>query len=145
MNNLKTKEDRQEAIKQIENSFLITMKGNGIELSDDAVCRINQSSIELGISAIGKYAEKGYQMVFASDIELYAKSYDDELGFGRKENEINFGSSGSFNPSEMESYWRTIHAASVLKNWQVVSEIVNTHCKMYSDLSKKIFEINGQP
>lgn len=145
MNNLKTKEDRQEAIKQIENSFLITMKGNGIELSDDAVCRINQSSIELGISAISKYAEKGYQMVFASDIELYAKSYDDELGFGRKENEINFGSSGSFNPSEMESYWRTIHAASVLKNWQVVSEIVNTHCKMYSDLSKKIFEINGQP
>ena len=145
MNNLKTKEDRQEAIKQIENSFLITMKGNGIELSDDAVCRINQSSIELGISAIGKYAEKGYQMVFASDIELYAKSYEDELGFGRKENEINFGSSGSFNPSEMESYWRTIHAASVLKNWQVVSEIVNTHCKMYSDLSKKIFEINGQP
>lgn len=145
MNNLKTKEDRQEAIKQIENSFLITMKGNGIELSDDAVCRINQSSIELGISAIGKYAEKGCQMVFASDIELYAKSYDDELGFGRKENEINFGSSGSFNPSEMESYWKTIHAASVLKNWQVVSEIVNTHCKMYSDLSKKNFEINGQP
>ena len=145
MNNLKTKEDRQEAIKQIESSFLTTMKDNGLELSDDAVCRINQNSIELGISAIGKYAEKGYQMVFASDIELYAKSYDDELGFGRKESEINFGSSGSFNPSEMESYWRTIHAASVLKNWQVVSEIVNTHCKMYSDLSKKIFEINGQP
>lgn len=144
MNNLKTKEDRQEAIKQIENSFLITMKGNGIELSDDAVCRINQSSIELGISAIGEYAKKGYQMAFASAIELYAKSYDDELGFGRNENEINFGSSGSFNPSKRESYWRTIHAASVLKNWQVVSEIVNTHCKMYSDLSNKIFEVNGQ-
>jgi len=144
MNNLKTKEDRQETIKQIENSFLIIMKRNGIELSDDAVCRINQSSIELGISAIGKYAEKGYKMAFASAIELYAKSYDDELGFGRKENGINFGSSGSFNPSERESYWRTIHAASVLKNWQVVSEIVNTHCKMYSDLSKKIFEVNVQ-
>lgn len=141
MNNLKTKEDRQEAIKQIESSFLNTMKDNGIEISDDAVCRINQNSIELGISAIGKYAEKGYQMAFASAIELYSKSYDDELCFGRKENEINFGSSGSFNPSERESYWRTIHAASVLKNWAVVSEIVNTHCKMYSALSKKIFEV----
>lgn len=134
MRKLKTKEDRQEAIKQIEISFLTTIKDNGIELSDDAVCRINQNSIELGISAIGKYAEKGYQMALASDIELYAKIYDDDLGFGRKENEINFGSSGSFNPSEREGYWRTIHAASVLKNWTVVSEIVNTHCKMYSDL-----------
>jgi len=144
MNNLKTKEDRQEAIKQIEKSFLTTMKSNSIELSDEAVCRINQSSIELGICAIGKYAEKGYQMAFASVIELYAKSYNEELGFGRKENEINFGSSGSFNPSERESYWRTIHAASVLKNWDIVSEIVNTHCKMYCDLSKKIFEVNVQ-
>jgi hypothetical protein len=138
---MKTKEDRQEAIKQIEISFLTTMKDNGLELSDDAVCRINQNSIELGISAIGKYAEKGYLIAFASAIELYPKSYDDELGFGRKENEINFGSSGSFNPSERESYWRTIHAASILKNWAVVSEIVNTHCKMYFDLCNKIFEV----
>jgi len=131
MNNLKTKEDRQEAIKQIERSFLNELRNIGVELSDDAVCRINQNSIEIGISAIGKYAEKGYQMAFASAIELYAKRYDNELGFGRKENEINFGSSGSFNPSERESYWRTIHAASVLKNWAIVSEIVNIHCKMY--------------
>ncbi|MCA6391548.1 MAG: hypothetical protein IM607_09205 [Cytophagales bacterium] len=144
MNNLKTKEDRQEAIKQIERSFLNELRNIGVELSDDAVCRINQNSIEIGISAIGKYAEKGYQMAFASAIELYAKRYDNELGFGRKENEINFGSSGSFNPSERESYWRTIHAASVLKNWAIVSEIVNIHCKMYSDLSKKIFEVNVQ-
>lgn len=143
MNNLKTQEDRQEAIKQIEKSFLTTMKSNRLELSDEAVCRITQNSIELGICAIGKYAEIGYQMAFASPIELYAKSYD-ELGFERKENEINFGSSGCFNPSERESYWRTIHAASVLKNWDIVSEIVNNHCKMYCDLSKKIFEVNVQ-
>jgi hypothetical protein len=31
-----------------------------------------------------------------------------------------------------------------LKNWAIVSEIVNIHCKMYSDLSKKIFEVNVQ-
>lgn len=145
MNNLKTKQNRQEAIKQIQDSFLITMKGKGIELSDDAVCRINERSIELGISAIAKDAEKGYKMAFASSIVLYAKSYDDKFVFGRKENEINFSSSGSFNPSERESYWRTIHAASILKKWEVVSEIVNSHCKMYSDLIKKIFEVNVQP
>lgn len=142
MNSLKTIEDRQKALKQIEDSFLSEIMNNGVELCDDAVCRINQNSIELGISATGKYAEKGFQMAFASTIELYAINYDENLGVGRKENEINFGSSGSFNPSKRESYWRTIHAASVLKNWVAISEIVNTHCKMYSDLSKKIFEVN---
>lgn len=144
MENLKTKNGREKAIKQIEISFLAAMKDKGVELSDDAVCRIYENSIELGISAVGKYAKKGYQIAFASEIELYPKSYDDENGFGRKENQINFGSSGSFSPSERESYWRTIHAASVLKNWIVVSEIVNSHCKMYSDLCRKIFETNNQ-
>jgi hypothetical protein len=144
MNNLKTKEDRQEAIKQIENSFIKAMKENNIELSDDAVCRINSNSIVLGISAVDKYGEKNYQIAFASDIELYAINYDDELGLGIKENKINIGSYGSFTPKDRESYWRIIHAASILKNWDIVSEIVNTYCKMYSDLCKKIFEVNAK-
>jgi hypothetical protein len=137
---MKTKEQRQQAVKQIEDSFLIAMKGNGIELSDDAVCRIGRCVIVLGISAIGKYAEKGFQMAFASDVTLYAC---DESDFGGGENKINFGCSGSFTPNERESYWRTIHAASILKNWKTVSEIVNTHCKMYSDLCERIFEVNS--
>jgi hypothetical protein len=137
MEDLTTLQGRKEAIKEIENSFLAELRNNGIELSEEAVCRIYENSIELGIIAIGKYAEKGYKMAFASDIQLYVKP--DNI-FGSKENEINFGSSGYFNPSVRESYWRTIHAASILKNWGIACEIVNKHCKMYSDLCKKIFE-----
>lgn len=110
---------------KIESSFLNAMRSNGIEISDDAVCRVMQSSIELGISKADK------NMIFASDVTLYAKG--DGGMFGRRENEINFGASGSFTPSEKGSYWRTIHAASILKNWESVSEIVNAHCKIYRD------------
>ena len=142
MKDLKTQEGRTTEIKAIENSFLITLRGNSFDVCPDAVCSVNRNSIELGIAATGSYMEKGFKMAFASDIQLYAANPDDI--FERKEaNEINFGSSGSFNPSVSESYWRTIHAASILKNWEMACEIVNTHCKMYADLEKEIFALNA--
>lgn len=140
MNDLTTKEGRVAALKAIEESFLISLRGNGFDVCPDAICRINKNSIELGIAATGSYMDKGFKMAFASDIQLYAAEPDGI--FGRKHNEINFASSGSFNLSVSESYWRTIHAASILKNWEMACEIVNTHCKMYSDLEKEIYKIN---
>lgn len=137
MKDLTTKDGRIAAINDIEDSFLKSLRRNLFEICPDAVCRINRDSIELGIAATGSYMDKGFKMAFASDIQLYAANPDDI--FGRKENEINFGSSGSFNPSVSESYWRTIHAASILKNWNIASKMVNDHCKMYADLEKEIF------
>lgn len=139
MKDLTTQEGRIAEIKSIENSFLISLRGNSFDVCPDAVCRINRNSIELGIAATGSYMDKGFKMAFASDITLYVAEPDDI--FGRRHNEINFGSSGSFNPSVSESYWRTIHAASILKNWEMACEIVNAHCKMYSDLEKEIFDL----
>lgn len=141
MKDLKTQEGRTAEIKAIENSFLITLRGNSFDVCPNAVCRVNRNSIELGIAATGSYMDKGFKMAFASDIQLYAADPDDI--FGRKANEINFGSSGSFSPSVSESYWRTIHAASILKNWAKACEIVNTHCKMYADLEKEIFALKA--
>lgn len=140
MKDLKTREGRVAEIKAIEDSFLIALRGNSFDVCPNAVCSINKSSIELGIAATGSYMDKGFKMAFASEISLYSVDFDGY--FGRKENEINFGSTGSFNPSVSESYWRTIHAASILKNWEMACEIVNTHCKMYADLEKEIFEVN---
>jgi hypothetical protein len=118
--------------------FLTTLKFNGFDVAPDAVCRISRTSIDLGIAATGAYMDKGFKMAFASDIQLYASEPDNILG--RKENKINFGSSGCFTPVVKESYWRTIHAASILKNWSIASDIVNTHCKMYADLEKECSE-----
>lgn len=120
-------------IKTIEKSFIGELINNGLEISDDAVCNINTNSIELGIKATGKYAEKGYKMAFSSQIDLYSKEHSI---IGKKHNEINFGTSGSFTPSNRESFWRTIHAASVLKNWEKVCEIVDKYCEMYKVLIK---------
>lgn len=140
MKDLKTKEGRVAEIEKIENSFLVTLKTNGFDISDDAVCQINRSNIELGIAATGSYMDKGFKIAFGSAITLYAS--DPENIFGRKENEINFGSTGCFTPDVRESYWRTIHAATILKNWDVACQVINEHCKMYADLEKEIFDTN---
>lgn len=142
MKNLTTKEGRIAEIKKLENSFLMALRDNGFDVAFDAVCNINKNSIELGIAATGAYMDKGFKMAFASEINMYAAEPDSILG--REENRINFGSSGSFSPSVKESYWRTIHAASLLKNWEVASNIVNIHCKRYADLEKEIFELNNR-
>lgn len=140
MNDLTTQEGRKAQLKAIEDSFLLSLRGNSFDVCPNAVCKVSRNAIELGISATGSYLDRGFTMAFASEINLYSAEPDSV--FGRKENEINFGSSGSFSPEREESYWRTVHAASVLKNWVLASEIVNTHCKMYADLEKEIFEIN---
>lgn len=142
MKDLKTQEGRTAELKAIEDSFLISLMGNSFDVCPDAVCKVTRNSIELGIAANGSYMDKGFKMAFASDIQLYAAEPDSI--FGRKENEINFGSSGSFSPEREESYWRTVHAASILKNWILACDIVNTHCKMYADLEKEIFELNKE-
>ena len=127
-------EARRAILTEMENSLIKELKENGVELSETAVCRISSHHIEIGIAATGKYAEKGFTTEFASEINLYSKKEADELGFRKKDNEINFGSSGVFTPENYLPYWRTIHAASILKNWEKSCEIVNKYCAMYTNL-----------
>jgi len=141
MSNLKTQAGRLSAIKAIEDSFLKILRERGFDISTNAVCKVCRNSIDLGIAAKGEDARKGWKIAFASEITIYAAEPEDSI-FGRKDNEINFGSSGSFNPSAKEPYWRTLHAATILQNWAFASIVVNTHCKMYADLEKQIYEQN---
>ena len=141
MKDLKTQEGRTAELRKVEDSFIQTLKRNMFDISPDAVCRVNSRSIELGIAATGSYMDKGFKMAFASDIQLYRA--EPESMFGDREATINFGSSGSFTPSVKESYWRTIHAATILKNWNMACDIINEHCKMYADLEKEIFELKA--
>ena len=131
---LKTEEGRICAINEIKESFLQTLKTIGVELADDSVCIVYDTSITLGV----KSTRPNYYFEFASEVELKPSlSY-----FGNGEPSINFGSSGKFDPSIKSFYWRTIHAASILKNWDKVVEAVNTHCKMIKDLEKEA--LNGK-
>lgn len=82
---------------------------------------------------------RGFKMAFASEVSLHACEEDE---FSYRVNEMNLGSSGRFSPSKKESYWRIIHAASLLQNWDSACHIINKHCKLYTNLKKQIFELN---
>ena len=104
---LTKKEDRIMAISNIEDSFTSTLWSIGIELCPSVVCKIDNRHIEIGIAEYDeKRIAKGYKVAFASTIDLYAK--DDSI-FGERGNEINLGSSGSFDNNVKESYWRTLN------------------------------------
>lgn len=131
-----TQEGNIEKIKILENSFLQELRSKGFDIADDAVCSIKKSYIKLGISASEVYSEKGWKMAFASEVTLYAVNKEDN--FRKRENEINFGTTGCFSPDVKVSYWRTIHAATVLKNWELACSIINDYCKEYCDLEKEL-------
>jgi hypothetical protein len=123
--NLTTEQGRKSAIEEIEQSFINSLREIGVEISDEATCDIVSNCIDLfhqnlGMSQVTIWVKK----------ENYVK------------NAINFGSSGSFTLEETALYWRTIHAASILKNWEKVCESVNHHCKMYSELVEEIYKQN---
>ena len=112
-------------------NFLKDLRNDGVELSDDAICRIGENYVEISISKI----DKPNEAAFGSSIELFAKQVSI---LGHRENQISVSSSGNFDPSCRESYYKHIHTASILKNWDAVCEIVNSYCKKYSDLLNEI-------
>jgi hypothetical protein len=121
--NLKTEQGRKSAIEEIEQSFIKSLREIGVELSDEACCEVRGLSIELS------YDKSGW-------FEVLIRTNRGEF------NTINFGSTGSFTPENKEAYWRTIHAASILKNWDKVCQSVNEHCKKYSYLVEQIKKQN---
>lgn len=125
------KEQMEIIMSNLRNNFLKDLKNAGVELSDDTICRIGENYVEISISKIDKPTEAA----FGSSIELYAKQ-DNILS--KRENQISVSSSGNFDPSCRESYYKHIHTASILKNWDAVCEIVNSYCKKYSDLLNEI-------
>jgi hypothetical protein len=140
MEDLKTEYGRLMAILEIENSFMSSLRKIGIELSEDANCNVHDRSIKLGLMKKSTESRKGFFIKDSSSVDLIA-NFTGKIGY-LYENKINFGTSGAFTSNDKENYWRIIHAASILKNWDAVSEIVNNHCKMYSALCEEIINQN---
>lgn len=49
----------------------------------------------------------------------------------QKKNKLSYKTSGSFDESDYDRYWQTIHAASLLSKWKEVCIIVNEICTIY--------------
>lgn len=109
----------------IQEEFLNEFKSLGMMLSKDMVVMIHGNNVTVGLQI------EPNRIAFGSDIVIYSR----ETGFLKRENKINFGSSGSFNPDDQVPYWRTIHAAEFIKNWDKVCEVVNKYCKKVGDIS----------
>ena len=141
METLITEQGRKEALTNLTEDCKKSFISSGIELYEKAIIKIDRNGVEISIMHDDPKSSYYGASAFASEINIYAKE-SSKTGLWDRENEMNFGSSGSFNPKNKESYWRTIHAANCLKNWDKVCEIVNKFCSAYNDLSKNIFELN---
>ena len=117
-------------IRKLRINFLDELRKTGVELSENADCRIYERSVSIFISN-----ENG-TVDGSSKICIYAR-VDSFLGFKSRKNSLLIGSNGAFSPSETGSYWRVIHAASILKNWDSVCEIVNKYCRKHEELLKR--------
>ena len=135
MKDLKTLDGRLFEIQKIEKSFLESLRKITNDIAPHVVCSINSDYIELAIP------DESGRVAFASEVQVYSRTV---RNWGvLRDNRIHYGSSGVFKPINPAPYWRTIHAAAILKNWTSVCEIVNEHCKQYEDLEKEIFEENN--
>lgn len=133
---LTIKENRIKFVDKLEKQFIKELKNIGIELCKTSVCRVDVNSIELGILADKEKLEKGWKLAFGSEVTLTPFH-------PRRGNEINLGTSGSFNPKNKTSYWRAIHTSSLLKNWSKVSKLVNEYCKKYSKFIDEVEKQNN--
>jgi hypothetical protein len=98
-----------------------------LNLAPNATIEPNRRGVVIGI----EHSDHKDRMAFASDISMQSYSFDDTAPINFK---INFGSSGSFTPENKASYWRTLHASEVLKNWDVVCEILTDYINALNEL-----------
>lgn len=131
-------ENRIKAINSLNIDCLFALKDSGMELSEDTLVEVGGTSIEISVRETDPEDARYNKPAFASEVRIYPK----DKGITRSSiNELSVGSCGSFTPKYRPAYWRIIHAAEVLKNWDAACKVVNTYCKKYDALAK---EINAQ-
>jgi hypothetical protein len=118
-------------IKKLEKFFLVELEGIGVELSENAVCLLSRSGVSIGIIS----TKKDRIIEFASDVDI-SQCDTASLLVTNIKYKIEIGSSGSFDPKNKASYWRTIHAASILKNWMAVCRLIDKYTLLIKKLEQ---------
>lgn len=87
---------------------------------------VRDINVQIGIKANPEQAKKGYVFAWGSDIDVYIHIRKNTSS------EINFGCTGAFTPYDNKAaYWRTIHAAIVLQNWETVMALCAEYAEKY--------------
>ncbi len=130
---LTTLEGRQGAISDLGKDLIKSLRDIGIELHDDAVAVVGESTIELNV-----FNKDTGKMYFASDVTLHRGDLLDVIHI-----HISYGTNESFDPSNIAPYWRTVTAASLLKRWDVICILVDSYFEVREALNFKIKEVNN--
>lgn len=111
--------ERNRALDFVHDSYIVSLRNKGLSLADNAVAAIYGDRIDLALKGDGEY-----RTMFASEVTIYVPHKNQEA-------KIAYGSSGSFDLKNKASYWRTLHAAEVLKKWDIVIWESSLYCLIY--------------
>jgi hypothetical protein len=136
--NLKTEEGRIKAIEKIQISYIEDLIKNNFDFHKFTICEMYDDRFIFGIKYFNKEDENKTIRGLSSIIQVYLKT-NNEINLGNKDILMNFSISCSFNPLSKENYWKVIHAATILKNWEKFIEITNKYHKKHLELLDKIF------
>jgi hypothetical protein len=120
--NLKTAKGREEAIRKIENEYIDELRNNGFELHQYLTCYMFTDRIAFGVKN--------------KVINVYLRT-NNKLDI--VDAEINISTGSLINLTDEPNYWKIMHAATILKNWDKFLEITNKYHKQYLELLDKIF------
>jgi hypothetical protein len=110
-------------IKKLDKEFINDLRLIGVELVDNAKCFICKYRVIIGV----KYNKNRAILNPDSQIDIF------KLNSGKYE--INFGT-GAFSKDDKIKYWRTIHAASILKNWIAVCKLIDKYTLLIKKLEQ---------
>lgn len=138
MNPLTTEAGRKEAAEKLHQELFAKLKSVALGFHPELRGRIDETCISLGLIDEVE-PERLYSTMWASEILIYPAIER----FGKIRNPgINFGGSGSFSPENTGPFWRTIHAAIILQNWEVLMPIFKDFCERYTILMNEIQNAN---
>lgn len=138
MNPLTTEAGRKEAAENLHLELFAKLKSLNLGFHPELRGRIDETVIGLGIiDAVNP--DRIHTTMWGSEIQVYPAIER----FGKvRFPEINFGASGSFSPENTGPFWRTIHAAIILQNWEVLMPIFKDFCERYTILMNEIQNAN---
>lgn len=140
---LTTQEGREKAIKDINYECHRTFVTSFRDIGRDAIFNVSYNQIEIGLKETNPESDYFGMAAFGSEVTIYDKQ-DNVLC--ERAAEMNYGSMGVFNPkSSPASYWRTIHAAALLRDWAFTEKMVNVYCREYKELLSAIDKANPKP
>jgi hypothetical protein len=103
------------------------------EIGKEITVRLSKNSIEVALLNKDKKVTTR-NSVFGSEINLYVQEC---WRTNTKTVEMNFGSTGSFSPTEEGNegaVWRTLSAGSFIKNWELLESGVKAFCSQFERL-----------